>query len=205
MAAHSAQVRTTIFVIVAATVLAALSALWLRPLREPTAVLDLSGRSVEPLGEALGQPVVLIFTRSDCPISNRYAPDVQSLYEEYAPRGVRFWLVYVDPQESPATIEQHRIDYGYTVPALRDMRHELIAMTAARVTPEAAVFDARGSMAYRGRLDNRYVDYDRKRTVPTQRDVANVLEQLLSGTEVIPPLVRRAVGCPIADLVAADR
>jgi len=41
--------------------------------------LDLAGKPVDPLERAAGKPLVLIYVRSDCPISNRYAPTVKAL------------------------------------------------------------------------------------------------------------------------------
>lgn len=46
---------------------------------------------------------VLTFTRSDCPISNRYAPTANSLVDTYQTRGVDILLVYVNPREMPNT------------------------------------------------------------------------------------------------------
>ncbi len=43
----------------------------------PVGVLDLSGKVVDPFEMAAGKPVVFIFVRTDCPISNRYAPTIQ--------------------------------------------------------------------------------------------------------------------------------
>ena len=40
---------------------------------------------------------VLVFTTTDCPISNRYAPELERLHRDYGSRGVAFFLVYPDP------------------------------------------------------------------------------------------------------------
>ena len=45
--------------------------------------------------------MVLLFIRTDCPISNRYAPDLERLYERFAPQGVEFRLVYPEPGLRP--------------------------------------------------------------------------------------------------------
>ena len=71
----------------------------------PDGVLDLEGRAVDPLDAPGATAVVLIFTRTDCPISNRYAPEVRRLYERFHDRGVRFWLVYPDPGIYDLTIK----------------------------------------------------------------------------------------------------
>src|SRR5213078_2580415 len=40
---------------------------------------------------------VCLFTRTDCPVSNSYAPPVRRMYEKFSPLGVGFYLVYPDP------------------------------------------------------------------------------------------------------------
>lgn len=161
---------------------------------------SLSGERVNPL--AKGDPAsVFLFMRSDCPISNRYAPELRRLHESFAPRGVRFWLVYVDPREKPESIQRHAEEYQVPGEILRDSRHDLVRLTGARVTPEAAVFDAGGSLVYRGRIDDRYPDFGKARAKPNRRDLMLALESVLQGEPVAEPETR-AVGCFIADLAS---
>ena len=165
-------------------------------------VLDLDGRPVDPLaGEQLA--TVLIFVRADCPVSNRYAPELGRLHERFAHRGVAFFLVFPDPDVTPAAIERHREDYAIPFPALRDPHHALVDATGASVTPEAAVFDRRGRLAYRGRIDDRWVSLGRQRPQPTRRDVAEVLDTLSAG-KTLALRTTSAVGCFISDLPRAE-
>jgi hypothetical protein len=164
----------------------------------PVRVPDLTGRDIDPLDLPEARAIVFIFTRTDCPIANRYAPEVQRLHREFGPQGVAFWLVYLDPGEAVAIIRTHMRDYGYGIPSLRDPGHVLVSLTGARVTPEAAVFRG-GSLVYRGRLDDRYVDFNKVRSAPTRHDLRDVLTALLAGTAV-RPRTTDAVGCFIADL-----
>ena len=47
-------------------------------------VFDLDGRLVDPLALPAGTRAhVLVFTTTDCPISNRYAPEIQRLAAAY--------------------------------------------------------------------------------------------------------------------------
>ena len=142
---------------------------------------------------------MFLFVRIDCPISNRYAPEIQRLHSEFASRGVKFWLVYPDPDESPEDIRSHCREFGYTMDVLRDVEHALVRRTGARVTPEAAVFVSGQELLYCGRIDDWYVDFGKARASPTRRELRGVLGQLLEGKrgsfESAP-----AVGCPIAEL-----
>lgn len=142
---------------------------------------------------------VVVFTRSDCPISNRYAPDIRRLYEQFHPRGVEFYLVYVDPQETPDAIRSHLKEFEYPCRALRDPDHRLVAATGATVTPEAVVFAADHRIAYRGRIDNLFDDLGSSRSEATTHDLADAIEATLAGKPVAEPATT-AVGCIIADL-----
>ncbi len=142
---------------------------------------------------------VLIFVSTDCPISNRYAPEIKRLHDEFAPRGVRFRLVYPNPLDGEAAISKHLEDYGYPPIAERDRDHTLVKMAGATITPEAVVFDARQRLVYRGRIDDRFVELGRERPAATQRDLRNALTALLAGRPV-NPAETQAVGCFIADM-----
>jgi hypothetical protein len=166
------------------------------------AVLDLAGHPVDPLPGPGARPAVLVFVRTDCPIANRYAPELRRLQDRFAGKGVAFWLVYPDPSETPDAIRRHQRDFGLGFHALRDPQHELVKATRATVTPEAAVFVAGAAgprMVYRGRIDDRYVDFGRSRPTPTSRDLREVLQALAAG-RTLASRTTPAVGCFIAPL-----
>lgn len=165
-------------------------------------VLDLDGHPVGVLANARKQPTVFIFTRTDCPISNRYAPEIQRIYEEFSTHRVAFWLVFVDPNESPEAIRSHVSEFGYRMGVLRDSGHALVKLTGASVTPEAVVFVPKGSelkMVYRGRIDDKYVDFGKERPQPTTHDLERVLKAIVEG-KPLKSETTRAVGCFISDL-----
>jgi hypothetical protein len=165
------------------------------------AVLDLEGRSVRPLGGPSAGALVFVFVRTDCPIANRYAPELRRLHARFAPGGVAFHVVYVDPAESVAAIRRHLSDYGHPGVPLRDPEHALVRVARARVTPEAAVFVPGPSgpqLVYHGRIDDRTVDFGRERPAPTTHDLELALAAVLGGRPV-PRGTAQAVGCTIAD------
>lgn len=161
-------------------------------------VRDLQGRAVDPLDSSAAGAVVLLFIGVDCPISNRYAPELQRLYEEYAADDVAFWLVYAGPSDSAASAVTHRREYGYRIPAVLDPARTLVDRAGVSVTPEAAVFDADRRVIYRGRIDDRYVAFGQARPRPTRRDLALVLDAIRDG-EPVEPTTTRAIGCFIPD------
>jgi len=163
---------------------------------------DLDGRAVSVL-PAAGEPTtVFLFARTDCPITNRYAPELRRLNDRFAPKGMRFWLVYPDPGETPAAVRRHAQAFGYGITPLQDTAHDLVRFVGARVTPEAAVFVGQAGgprLVYRGRIDDRNVDFGKTRTAPTSRDLENVLAAL-ADKRAVSPRTTVAVGCAIPPL-----
>ena len=163
-------------------------------------LLDLDGRPFDLWhGNDESKATVIVFTRSDCPISNRYAPTVQELYDKYQPRGLRFFLIYVDPQEDAELIRKHLKEFGYPCQALRDPAHSLVAVTGATVTPEAVLFNAQHEQVYRGRIDDWYSTFGQSRDEAMTHELADAIEATLANTPVDKP-VTQAVGCAIGDL-----
>jgi len=167
------------------------------PLRIP----DLDGRLVDPLAPAPGvKATVFVFITTDCPIANRYAPEIQRLTAIFTPQGVRFWLVYANPHEPPASIRDHLRRFQYAIPALRDPEHALVRFTKVTVSPEAAVIDQGGSLLYHGRIDDRWVNIGRDRAAATRADLAEALRATLDGKPVAQSATP-AVGCILSDFL----
>ncbi len=140
---------------------------------------------------------VLIFIAHDCPISNSYAPAIQRLAAQYAPRGIAFLLVYAEPGFSAAQARLHAQQYGYHIPILRDSWRTLVRETGVTTTPEAAALSPQGKLLYRGRIDNWFAAYGVQRSAATTHDLQDALEAILRGKPVPQPRTP-ALGCFIA-------
>jgi hypothetical protein len=147
---------------------------------------------------------VLIFIRSDCPISNAYAPEINRLVKRYSGanddgvRPLKFLLVHVDPDLPIDEAKQHAVDYGFQCPVLLDRSHELVRAIGATVTPEGAVISHDGRLVYRGRIDDRYVDLGKRRLEPSTRDLKDAIEAVIHHRAVANRRTR-AVGCLIPE------
>ncbi len=142
---------------------------------------------------------VLLFVRTDCPITNRYAPEIGRLAQEFATRGVEFWLVYPDSSETDAAIAQHKLEYKLPGTSIRDPKHLLQKRSEATISPQAAVFDRAGHLTYSGRIDDRYIAFGKARSAPTSHDLEDALEATLDG-KPIKEQRTHAVGCYLADV-----
>lgn len=163
---------------------------------------DLAGAAIDPFADATTEVVVLAFVTPDCPVSNRYAPELARIAAAQSPARVSWWLVYPDPDVDAAQIEQHRREYGLPGTPVRDPAHVLVARARVEVTPEVAVFHRDGatmSLAYHGRIDDRVPEFGRARPQPTRRELVDALDAVLRRAPVASPTAA-AVGCPIDDL-----
>ena len=159
---------------------------------------SLAGTTVDPLKLSEGHVVVMLFVRTDCPISNRYAPTIQRLSKKFRGRA-NFWLVYPDAAESAARVRLHLQEFHYAIPALRDIHHTLVNRAQATITPETAVFSESGKLVYHGRIDNWYEDFGRSRPTPTTHELEDAIRNTLDGKSTSPEHAS-AVGCYISDL-----
>lgn len=160
---------------------------------------DLDGKLVNPFETSAGtKATVLLFVSTDCPISNRYAPDVRRLHDQYAKDGVVFRLIYPNPADTVADIRDHLKAFAFPGSALRDLHHDASKRAGATITPEAAVYDTSGHLAYRGRIDDRYTAVGIERATATKHDLQDAVALTIAGKAVTPKFTQ-AVGCYIAD------
>ena len=176
---------------------AALAALAVMTVRVP----DLENKLIDPLQSAAGtKATVILFVSTDCLISNRYAPDIRKIHDTYGKDGVAFWLVYPNPADGVADIRDHIKSFSFPGTALRDPKHDLVKAVGATITPEAAVYDGKGTLTYRGRIDDRYSAIGIEKAQATRHDLQDAVAATLAGKPVTQKLTQ-AVGCYIADFV----
>jgi peroxiredoxin len=157
---------------------------------------DTSGR-VHALADWAGKrAVVLLFVSTDCPLSNRYVPEMNRIAGTYAPQGVAFYAVQGDATVPLDQVRAHVKEFGYTFPYLIDPEESLAAYTGAVTTPEAAVLSPRGDLLYLGRLDNRLEDFGKERIRVTEFDLRDALDAVLAGKPIPHPRTK-ALGCAI--------
>ena len=166
----------------------------------PAVVLkDVDGRLVDPFLAAENSAAILfLFASVDCPVSNRYAPEVRRLHDAFARQNVAFWLVYPNPNDTPEAVRAHLEAYSYPVHALLDPGHALVKLAKVSITPEAALFDRARTLAYHGRIDDRFVSLGVERPAATTRDLFLALSAVLDG-KAPARASAPGVGCYISD------
>ncbi|MEK7469397.1 MAG: redoxin domain-containing protein [Planctomycetota bacterium] len=168
------------------------SAVFLRPSAEPKpgapgvsldgfALKDQGGeeRTLASLSDR--KAVVLVFLSTQCPISNRYLPELAGILKEYSEQGVSMLGVdsnYNEQQELAAYAKEREIAF----PVLRDGDHALADRLGIETVPTVVVLDQKRVVRYRGRVDD-----DPMGGRPKRRELREALDAVLSGKDVAEP------------------
>lgn len=163
---------------------------------------NINGHPVTSLAAAGTVAIVLFFVASDCPVSNRYLPELRRIEDKFSAQHVEFWFVYPNVGETVEAVRQHQADYGVERNILLDRHHQLVALAHAKVTPESAILVPQHPGAeslravYHGRIDDRYLQIGQERPAATQHDLERAIADVLQHRSVQQP-DGPPVGCGI--------
>ncbi len=167
-----------------------------------------SPADVAGLNAPQAQTVLMFFVASDCPVSNRYFPEMERLALRFAGQGVVTRYVYPNAYETAVTVGRHQAEFQAPQSEARlDPHADLVHATGARTTPEAVLLLHEGPhwrVAYRGRIDDRYVHIGLERAHAEHHDLENALVAALAHQPVMPA-AGPAVGCAIVPADATGK
>lgn len=157
-------------------------------------VVDVRGQ-VHRLGvaEDVG-PFVLVFIDRDCPISRRYAPELNRYHGRAKAAGMQFYGVVSDSLLSAKEAGAFIRDFGFEFPILWDPSGDLAMRVGPDSSPEVFVISPENSVLYRGRIDDRFASITVLRSRITSRDLLDVIAKHREGAQIIPRRTA-AVGC----------
>lgn len=156
---------------------------------------DLDGRERPLLPETDARAICIIFVSTDCPISNSYQPELRRLHQQYEPEGVAFVMLHATAGMEPERIREHIKNYEIAIPVGIDAHQSIAKALQAATIPEAFVLSADGETVwYRGRIDNLYEAFGKKRPRPTSHELRDALHAIVTGQKV-PLAVTDPVGC----------
>ncbi|MGI9405094.1 MAG: redoxin domain-containing protein [Hyphomicrobiaceae bacterium] len=139
-------------------------------------------------------PFILVFIDRDCPVSSRYAPELNGFHKRAEAAGVQFFGVVSDSLISTENARSFVRDFGFQFPVLWDPSGDLAMRVNPASTPEAFVISPANEVLYRGRIDNRFESITLLRRRITSHDLRDVLKQIGNGKQVVPRRTT-AVGC----------
>jgi peroxiredoxin len=158
---------------------------------------DANGAIVSSDGYA-GRPVLVAFICHHCPFVRHVRREFSRFTSEYLARGLTTIAINSNdvesfPEDGPQGMKQEAGEAGYTFPYLYDETQEVAKVFRAACTPDLFLFDADGSLVYRGQFDGSRPRND----VPvTGSDIRAAASALLENRPV-PSDQRPSIGCNI--------
>lgn len=110
---------------------------------------------------------VIVFFATVCPDCRRTLPELQKVYEEYFPKGVKF--AFISRAEGADVVGKYWNDNGYVMPYSPQDDRDIYELFADSGIPR--VYVCKGGVIKSVFSDN---------PVPTYKDVESVLDQLLN-------------------------
>lgn len=139
---------------------------------------------------------VIFFIGTECPVNNAYMATMKELHEKFAKQSVRFVAINSNQHDSMEAISAHAKEHKLPFPVLCDPEHIAADFLKAERTPEAFIVDGKGTIHYRGRIDDQFgVGFQRPK--PTQNDLAIALQEVLADKPVTIARTQ-ASGCLIS-------
>lgn len=138
-----------------------------------------------------GNTTVLIFISVQCPVSNSYNERMNALYQDYAPKGVKFIAINANRTEPASAVMEHARAHNFQFAVYKDENNVVADKFGATVTPETYVIDSTGAIRYHGSID----DSQEISRVTTQR-LRLALDAVLAGKEPAKA-ESKAFGCTI--------
>lgn len=136
-----------------------------------------------------GQPTVVVFLSTRCPVSNAYLGRLGELSRQYESQGFRFIGINATRDEAPEEVNLHRLQKKIPFPVFKDIRSGSAHRLGVSVTPEVYVAGADGTLRYHGRVD----DHQNPARV-TDHTLARVLDSI-SHSQPPPVTEAKAFGC----------
>lgn len=139
---------------------------------------------------------VLVFMTGECPVSKSYFPVLNDLYAKWGKNkeAVQLSGVWADITQTPQQVAEYAQEYEIAFPILLDRDASVGKALQPTNIPEVYVLDHEGNVAYRGRIDDRFLQLGRSKPEPTEKTLELAVTSLVSGLEIAVPY-QEPIGC----------
>ncbi len=159
-------------------------------------LLDHTGASHELYYYSDASAIAFMVQGNGCPIVRNAMPRFKELRDEFAAKGVQFFLLNANLQDNRDTINKEADDFAYDIPILMDTTQIIGEGLGLVRTGEVFVVDTNTwTVAYQGALDDR-LGYETQKKSAKQEFLKDALTNLVDGKPV-EVASTDAVGCLI--------
>lgn len=140
--------------------------------------------------------VVVMVQGNGCPIVRNAMPAFQALKNEYADKGVQFFLLNSNLQDNRQTVAREADEFGYDIPVLLDDTQIIGESMDLVRTGEVFVLDPQTwSVTYHGAVDDR-LDYETQKAEASKLYLKDAIDDMLAG-EPVAVASTEPLGCLI--------
>ncbi len=144
---------------------------------------------------------MLVFLGPECPISQRYVPELNRIAAQQKTNATEFYGVVSGRSMTRAKVAAFASEYAITFPVLVDETFALARWLRPTHVPEAYVLKPDGDLMYHGRIDDNYEAIGKQRTVVQHRELRDAISAVQVG-QMPPRVFAPPVGCYFEDLPA---
>ena len=162
-----------------------------------TPLAGLDGKTLTIAGVRGKKGTLVIFTCNHCPFVKAWETRITALANSYPAKGIGVVLINANdpanyPEDDVAGMRARAKALGLRAPYVVDTTSDVARAFAARVTPEAFLFDAKGALAYHGTIDDNKADPDKV----TAHYLKDALDAVLANRK--PAIAEtKSLGCGI--------
>ncbi|MEM7657614.1 MAG: redoxin domain-containing protein [Bacteroidota bacterium] len=143
------------------------------------------------------EAIVLYVHGNGCPIVRNGLPGLQAVRDEFAPQGVKFFMINSNLQDNRASIAQEAKDFGVDFTILDDAEQLVAEDLGIHRTAEAIVINPKNwKIVYRGPVDDR-LSYETQKQEASKHYLADALTAHLKD-ELIAEAIIESPGCLVA-------
>jgi len=141
--------------------------------------------------------IVLFVQGNECPIVRNAFTDFRDIESEYAPKGVKFFMINSNIQDTRESIAKEMVSYDVDTPVLVDEDQLVADVLDLDITAEAFVINPKDwSIAYRGPINDR-IGYESQKNNASNKYLSDALKATIGNTSVENSFVNTK-GCAIA-------
>lgn len=160
-----------------------------------------TGRPVSMSTYRAGRPLLVMFICNHCPYVKYLRQSLSSLCRDAQARGLAVLAISSNdaaayPADGPEKMIQEAADAGYTFPYLYDESQDIAKHYTAACTPDFFLFNASGTLAYRGQFDSSRPKGPSAAIPITGEDLRLAIDAVLAG-QPAPSMQRPSIGCNI--------
>lgn len=139
---------------------------------------------------------IFVFIDTECPISQRYVRNLESLRLEFNQKNIHFWAIFPTKSVTKEEIIVFQKRYNFQYPSIIDYNKELTIRLDAKTTPEVFILNDKSKILYRGAIDDLYYDLGKKRLKASIFYLEDALNNIIEH-QPITIKTTQAIGCDI--------